>query len=199
MLKQAHSRESGFGLIELIATIVIVSVAAVGLATAVGMSAKSSALPIQRVQALSLARMLMAEVVKQPFTFCDPDDAQFSTATATVSCTGSTAGSQDPGSLTGPVPVTEVRNSASITFDNIADYAGYSMQPVVTPDGQIWNGFSARFDVAYAGSFLSASDGEALRVTVTVNAVASDGLVLDTVILDGYRSRHAPNSGVPLL
>ncbi len=191
--------EAGFGLIELIATIVILSVAAVGITTAMGIQAQSAAIPIQRMQAISLAETLMAEIVRQPFSYCDPDDTLFATAASTAACTGGISASQDPTTLIGPMPGTEMRSSGG--FDNIADYAGLTINPVITMDGQSWSGFSAQINVQRAGTaFLAAADdGDALRITVTVNAVAADDVVLETIVLDSYRSRHAPNRGQPVL
>ena len=73
-------RERGVTLLELIVFIVIVSVAVMGVLTALDLSNRSSTDPMIQKQALAIAEALLEEVQLQPFTYCDPDDSQAATA-----------------------------------------------------------------------------------------------------------------------
>lgn len=65
----------GFSLIEQILFIVIISVGVLGLLGVMNLSANSQgADPLLQKQALAIAESLLAEIQRQPFSYCDPDD-----------------------------------------------------------------------------------------------------------------------------
>ena len=179
--------------------IMIVSIALSGVVSVYAVAVSASANPMVRKQALSVAEALLAEIEQQPFTYCDLNDANVTTARSTAECTGNVAGSQDPGgALGGPMPAGEVRGDSSNPFDNVADYAGFQMgtvngTPLASVDDThtqlpLLSGYSAAVSIQRAGSsFGLGDDGAALRISVRV----WNGLVDITLV--GYRFRYAPN------
>src|SRR5256885_14256136 len=113
----------GLTLVELVVFIVVVSIAFAALLAAVNAFTRSSPDPLIRKQALAIAESLLEEVELMPFTFCDPDDAHASTATA------STIALADPlqcatlseDTAIGP-EAGELRGNATTPFDNVSDY-----------------------------------------------------------------------------
>ena len=185
-----HHSQRGISLIELIMFIVIVGIALAGVLLVMNKVTASSADPLVRKQALAIAESLLEEVELMPFTFCDPDDINAASAVSPASCT--TGLSQDV--ITGPVPATETRGSITDPFDNVADYSNYNMPVVVDITGTAiagLGGYSASVAISRAGTTLlsSADDGAALLITVTVNGPGNT-----QVVLDGYRTRHAPRA-----
>src|SRR5437660_12747115 len=121
-----RARARGVTLLELIVFIVVVSVAVVGVLTALNLSNSASTDPMIQKQALAIAEALLEEVQLQPFTYCDPDDPQAATAqSAAVGATGCTeAGSVENlmAAETTPPYGPEDRLSATNPYDNVNDY-----------------------------------------------------------------------------
>ena len=183
----ARIRQRGLSLIELVMFIVVVSAALAGVLQVFIQSAGGSADPQIRSQALAVAESLMQEVKLMAFTYCDPDDANVDTATSSADCATLPE-------LIGPESG-ETRYSAP-QFDNVNDYDGFAMNGGLLDITHTaipgLSGYSANIAVAPAtlGS-ISAASGEALLITVTVNGPG------DTqVVLNGYRSRYAPNAAL---
>lgn len=182
--------QTGISLIELVMFIVIVSVGIVGVLSVMNMNTQSSADPMLRKQALSIAESLLEEIQLQSFTFCDPDDANVATATAAViSAAGcatlvETMGSEGEGRYAPPL------------FDNVNDYNNFNLP---TPPGirDITGaniaglaGYSATVTVAETAlGTVPATDSLFITVTVTPPSGAADNIVLS-----GYRTRYAPRS-----
>ena len=81
-----QSRQSGITLIEQIVFIIIVSVGVIGLVSVLGSMVQRSADPMQTKQLAAIAESLLGEVLHQPFTWCDPEDANASTALSYAGC-----------------------------------------------------------------------------------------------------------------
>lgn len=193
-------RQGGVTLIELIVFMIVVSVGVVGLVSVAGPLIRGSADPMLRKQMMAAAETLLNEVLQQPFTLCDPDDPNASTALTTSDCTGGAANSQDLGGapLDTPMPATETRYSGAIgqQYDNVADYGGAS-----SANGRLGanlddatgtfslQGYTARVDVQRVGAQFGVADDAALQVTVTVSHAGQDDFALS-----GYRFRYAPRS-----
>lgn len=197
----ARKRSAGVTIVELIVFIVIVSVALAGVLSVLNVSVRSSADPMIRKQMLAIAEALMEEVSAQPFTYCDPSDANapFATAATAAQCPTAVQG-VGPGA-TGQ----STRTVASITnpFNNVADYSGL---PPINPVSDVTNtytypGYSATINITTAdvlgpaGLTITPNDATAanlnlLRITVTVSRTGSS----DSLTLEGYRARHSPNS-----
>lgn len=187
MCSSTAARQRGVTLIELIVFIVIIGVAVVGILGVLSLTTRNSADPLRHKQALMIAEGLLEEVELANFTFCTPDSNDASTALNVAGCNGS------PETF-GPEPGDER------PFDNVNDYGG-SLTRFYNAAGQLAdangnaipvNGYDATVQVVpetlhgIAGGTLA--DPDVLRITVTVTYDAGQ-----TVRLDGYRTRYAPN------
>lgn len=172
----ANRNQRGLTLIELIVFIVIVSVALAGVLTVLNHTTRYSADPMVRKQALAIAEALLEEVMLQPFTWCDPDDANAPTATGYAGCTVA--------ENTLAAEAGEARGSAT-PFDNVNDYNGLTTTTNIAGGGSA--AYAATVTVAQSSLNGIAVDAS-LLITVTVTAGA------ETIQLQGYRTRYAPNS-----
>lgn len=162
--------------------IIIVSIGVAGLLLVFNVTTKASADPLIQKQMLAIAEALLEEVQAKPFTYCDPDDANAPTAANQAACTTAEAIG----------PEGEVRVSAAVPFDNVNDYgATTNISPITDITGATIGGLGAySATIAVAGSALGGiAAAESLLITVTVNGPGSDSLVLE-----GYRTRYAPNA-----
>ncbi|WP_076591656.1 PilV family protein [Herminiimonas arsenitoxidans] len=176
-----HSRavRSGFTLIELVMFIVIVSIAVIGILQVMNVTTKNSADPQLRKQALSIAEALLEEVSLARFTFCDPADPNAETAANAAAC----AVPEGVGPENGNVR----------PFDNVNDYvAAYGVaQPIAIADvnaigiPNLANYAATIKIVQQAFNGIPATDSLLITVSVAYGA--------ETITLDGYRTRYAPN------
>lgn len=178
----SRTRSRGVTLIEVIMFVVIVGIAAGGILMVFANTTRASADPLIRKQALAIAESLVEEVRMMPFTFCDPDDPAVTTATSPAGC----AVPEAPGPEGG-----ETRYSALTPFDNVNDYNGFAMAGgILDVTGATMAGLGAYSATVAVGGIvfggIPATNAQLITVTVTgPNAI--------TVILNGIRTRHAPN------
>jgi len=183
--------QRGFSLIELIVFMLIVGTGVVGMIGTMDIAARTNVDPMLQKQALAIAESLLAEIQRQPFSYCDPDDSNALTATSSASCTSGM--SQD--TLSGPVPATESRDGSSGSYyDNVTDYAR-STSLVLTnvtdasnPPIATMTGYTATITMAWADSIFGFTAGShnAIKITVNVKNGPADAT------LNGYRIRYAP-------
>ena len=174
--------KKGFTLIELVIFIVIVSVALAGVLTVLNITAKSSADPMIRKQALAIAEALLEEVILQPYTYCDPDDATAATATsAAVGAVGCKTTVEAIGPESG-----ESRTSSTTPFDNVNDYNNLSTTTNIAGGGAAK--YTANVTVTSETLNSAPDDVPALLITVSVNSGS------ETISLEGYRTRYSPNT-----
>jgi len=186
-----HRGQRGLSMVELIMFIVIVGVGVAGILLVFSVTTKASADPLIQKQMLAIAEALMEEVQAKPFTYCDPDDSQATTATsATVGPTGCQATVENAG------PEAETRYSTTVPFDNVNDYNGFDTSTAVPPgiadlSGTVIGALGAySATIAVAGTALGGiAASESLLITVTVTRSGSDSLTLES-----YRTRYAPNA-----
>ena len=177
----------GASLVEVIMFIVIVGIAAGAILMVFANATRTSADPLVRKQALAIAESLIEEIRLMPYTFCDPDDANASTAIGPfVGPTGCAATVEVMGPEAG-----ETRYAALTPFDNVNDYNGFAMAGgILDITGATIAGLGA-YSAAMAVTplaFGGIAAAEAQQITVTVTGPANI-----TVTLDGIRTRHAPN------
>jgi len=178
-------------LVELILFIIIVGIAVAGLLLVFSVTTRASADPLIQKQMLAIAEALMEEVQAKPFTYCDPDDAQATTAaSAAVGPTDCQATVENLG------PEAETRYSTTVPFDNVNDYNGFDTSTAVPPgiadlSGTVIGALGAySATIAVAGSALGGiAAAESLLITVTVTRSGTDSLTLES-----YRARYAPNA-----
>lgn len=175
-----HDTQQGLTLVELIISIVIISIAVAGILLVMNTTTRSSADPLIQKQALAIAESLMEEIILQPFTLCDPQDF----VPATGAC--------PPTENMGPEPG-ESRYGPSF-FDNVNDYNGFTLP--VPPGIRDMSGVPvsnlAQYEAAVQVTQTALggiAPAESLRIQVTVTPPNGT-----PVVLDSYRTRHAPNA-----
>lgn len=195
---QRKKLQLGVTLVELVVFIVIVSVALAGVLKVLEVVNRGSADPLIRKQALAIAESLLQEIEQQPFTFCDPDDANAATATSAADCSNSQ--DKNGAALTGSSPAGESRYSATNPLDNVADYGGFAMpgdgcagicSPGDTTPLAGLEAYAASVTITRAGAlapFADLAEDAVLKITVRVTGPAHT-----EVNLTGYRVRYAPN------
>lgn len=174
--KTRHSprtAQRGLTFVELIFFIVIVSVGLAGILTVLDVSTSRSSDPMVRKQMLAIAEGVMEEVRLQSFGWCDPDDANASTAANAAGCAGGTPA--------------ETRGSALAPWDQVTDYNGAVLNTSLAGTA-FPAGYSAAVQVLATDSLGGIAGGEALRIQVTVN------FGVESLVLEGYRTRYAPNA-----
>jgi MSHA pilin protein MshD len=165
-------RQRGLTLIELIMFIVIVGVALAGVLTVLNHTTRHSADPMVRKQALAIAEALLEEVILQPFTWCDPNDAAAATATGYGSCATSENNLAAEG------------GEARGTYDNVNDYNSLSTTTNIAGGGTA--PYTATVTVAQSSLNGIAADASLL---ISVSVTAGN----ETIQVQGYRTRHSPN------
>ena len=206
--------QRGLTLIELVVFIVIVSVALAGVLTVLDITVKGSADPMIRKQMLSIAEALLEEVELQQFDYCDPNDATYSTATSATIGTPPTHCTSLLQGL-GPGTTGQIRVSGTVPFNNVADYhkwpfpspisdlgggnnapAGYSADITIVPEEALGSIVSHDCTPAYPAPPTDCNAMKLVRVVVTVchAPTCSFGAGGDTLVLEGYRTRYAPNN-----
>lgn len=187
--KPSLRQQRGLTLIELIAFIVIVGVGLAGILSVLNFTLRTSADPMVQKQAVSIAESLLEEIQSKPFTYCDPDDPNATTATSTASCT----------TVQGITPTageSRFNTASNPIFDNVGDYGGYSMlSGIISPsDGSTvipgLSGYTARVVITQVGATFGLAADAVLKIDVTTQATNSG---LPAITLTGYRFRYAPN------
>lgn len=177
MCRRIERAQSGLTLIELVIFIVVIAVGLAGILATYDTVVRASADPMARKQALAIAESMLLEIEQQPFTWCDPDDANVTTATSAAGCAGTPAG--------------EARGDNAHPFDNVADYNGYNAPASDILGGNQFADYTVTVAVADAGGAAPFADipaGAMLRIAVTVTGRG------ETITLVGYRARYAPNA-----
>lgn len=186
----SSKRQGGVTLIELVIFIVIVGVAVMAVLGVLSMTTRNSADPLRRKQALMIAEGLLEEVELAKFTYCQPSAGNVDSAANAADCENGLAESWGAEGTSRP-------------HDNINDYvtaAGKSAS-LLDADGQLLDangnpmpvsGYSASVTVTPQalggiGTAGTSADTEVLRIRVTVSY--GD----EQVVLDGFRTRYAPN------
>ncbi|MFG6431438.1 prepilin-type N-terminal cleavage/methylation domain-containing protein [Pelomonas parva] len=179
-------RHRGLTLIELLMFIVVVGIALAAMLRVFVTATTASADPMIRRQQLAIAESLLREVQLMPITWCDPTgDANVETATSAAGCASLAEAS-------GP-EAGQTRYGPTNYFDNVNDYAGFSMSGIRDLSNTAvsgLSGYTAGVAVAAAAlDSLTAGSGDALKITVTVSGPDSS-----SIVLQGWRTRYAPQS-----
>lgn len=185
----SRSTHVGTTLIELVVFIMIVSVAIAGVLIVIDRTARYSTDPLITKQALAIAESLLEEVQLMPFTYCDPDDANISTAISSLACATTTE------ALGPEVAQGETRYNAAFPFDNVNDYQGFAMSPIVditnTAIGGV-NAYTANVTVAATAlGGIAANDANGQPNVLLITVMVSGPLGI-SVSLQGYRTKYAP-------
>lgn len=205
-MSRNRRRQQGLTIIELVMFIVITGIAAAALVQVMNLANRSSTDPLRRKQALLIAEAYMEEVQQAQFTACDPADANATTATTPAQCASM------PEQF-GP----ETGNTRP--FDNINDYVPVSYTPGVPVRAfAVTDANNNQVDTDVAGNPLGAGTVggslSGITTTLALNPVTTlNGLTStlqnmtvmrititttygpgQSVTLDGYRTRYAPEA-----
>jgi MSHA pilin protein MshD len=190
-------------LIELILFMAIIAIALGGIITVMNLTSQRSADPVRRKQALIIAEGLLEEIELAKFSYCDPvdpDAGDSDKVKSSADChTAPEAWGQGGAEPVNARPYDNVNdyvaaaNTLTAAFNdgsgNLVDANGNALKV---------SGYTAKVSIApaalgpvdgAAGTAGGASaDTEVLRISVRVDY---DG---QSLVLDGYRTRYAPNS-----
>jgi len=169
-----NKASSGFTLIEIIITIVFVSIAMVGVLSAYTHAMKTSADPLQQIRAIELGQAYIDEIINKKF---DENSAQGGIPRC---------GSSDPGSVVcttsgnfGPDvnPVTTVLETRAL-FNDVDDYNAIDETPPKDPLGVNrvgYDNYRAQISVTHAGTDLSGLNNvDTKRIDITITTPKGD-------------------------
>ncbi len=189
-MRTERRRQAGLSLVELVVSMVIVGVGVAGILGVMNLTTRHSADPVVQKQALAIAESVLEEIELMAFTYCDPSDANFATATSAAGC------ATYPEDNLAAQPIAGLNRQ---TFNNVGNYYGFAMnggiQDITGAAVQGLAGYGVTVAMVQeapganpAGMAIPAADS--LHITVT--ATGPGGA---RVVLDGYRTRYAPNAG----
>jgi MSHA pilin protein MshD len=153
----AHQR--GATLIELIITIVIISVAIAGVVGAFSLIAGRSADPLNQTRAVSLAQLYMDEILARRYADASPNGG------------GSVGGADTDCGSPGP-DGTETRS----TFDDVDDYHNLQDRPPENGEEQAltgYDGFGVEVSVSCDGGAVDLGSQQAKRIDVVITDPSS--------------------------
>ncbi len=165
-------RMSGFTLIELIMYILIVGVALTGVLSSFQTATAHSSDPMLRKQAMTVAEMMMEQILAKSFQN-DPSD--FSNSSSTAGCTPTTT-------------ITCRTNTPADlpNYNDVADYSGWSQNAVYQQDGTLNAVLGSSYNVAVTVGSVALNGVPVVRqISVTVS-----GGSFDPVTLVGYRAPY---------
>lgn len=173
MTARRPDRQRGVTLIELVVTIVVISIGATGILLVLDRNTRESGRPVVEHQAIAIAEAYLEEILAK--AFCDPDNAECQTGFA-------------PG--TPQCLVCPASEGARGSYDNVCDYNGLPDTTVRNQDGVPIAGLEAytvQVQVGTGGNLngLSGASCEVLDVTVNVN-----GPFGVAVTLGGFRTNY---------
>jgi MSHA pilin protein MshD len=176
----------GLTLVELLVFIVIIGIAATAILAIFGGLTRNSGILLPSKQAQAIADGMMNEVMAQPFTFCDPYDAQAQTATAPV--IGPT-GCATLVEVMGPEPG-ETRGGPVLYFNNVNDYNAYATAGAALAGLPGLAGYAVQVAISPGAAAISGVPAaDILVITVTVTPPTGP-----LVQLEGVRMQYAPNT-----
>ncbi|WP_350310660.1 type II secretion system protein [Marinobacter sp. SS13-12] len=142
----------GATLVELVMTIVIISVAIAGVVGAFALITGRSADPLNQTRAVELAQLYMDEIISRKYDDATP---QGGTPKYTGTCNIGPEGG-------------ETRD----TYDDVDDYHNTTDSPPANAEAVLtgYSGFAVEVEVACAGDEVNLPDAEAKRIDLTVTA-----------------------------
>jgi MSHA pilin protein MshD len=147
-------RESGVTLVELVITIVIISVAIAGVVGAFSLIVGRSADPLNQSRAVELAQLYMDEIITKKYDDSTPE--------------GGMPKADGPGLCNlGPEG-----GESRATFDDVDDYHELSNQPPAGADGSLngYSGFSVSVTISCDGTALGLDNDDGKRIDLAISA-----------------------------
>lgn len=146
--------QHGATLVELVMTIVVISVAIAGVVGAFSLIAGRSADPLNQTRAIALAQLYMDEILARQYANISP------TGGGEVNAASADCG--DPG---------PEGSESRRTFDDVDDYHNLTDAPPQNGDARAldgYSGFSVAIQVACAGGDVSLDNHDAKRIDITI-------------------------------
>lgn len=171
-----RSRQSGFTLIEVLVTIVVISIAATSIMGVYISTVKTSADPLIQQQAVAIAEAYLEEIQSKSFCEDAPAPMVAPPPRAIPVCASETGSSE--------------ASESRPTFNDIQDYNDPLVDGAVKDQNDLaiagLSGYTVAVTVAAAnlGSITLAS-GNAMRIDVTVSHAA-----IDPITLSGFRANY---------
>lgn len=193
-----RAAQKGISLIELVIFIVIVAVGVAGILSVMNITVMHSADPLIQKQAVAIAESLLEEIELQPFTWCDPNDDNATTAASAAGCATTPEGMGPEAAFGVNQLHAESRyqdvNGGDSPFDNVNDYNGFSMTGIrgIDASGTILpnlSAYNANVTITQAGAAFGLAATEVLQIDVRVTGPGGTDITMT-----GYRFRYAPNA-----
>ncbi|AOY88875.1 MSHA biogenesis protein MshD [Marinobacter salinus] len=152
--------EQGATLVELVITIVIISVAIAGVVGAFSLITGRSADPLNQTRAIELAQLYMDEILTRKY---DDSTSQGGVPKYSGACNIQTEAGE-----------------TRATFDDVDDYDGLIDSPPRSAEGALtgYNGFSVSISVVCAGAEVGLPASEAKRIDLDITAPGNQSFVL---------------------
>lgn len=157
-----HTQQQGFSLVEMIVTILIISIATVGISSSLAFGLRHQSDGIWRTKAVALADAYFEEIAAKRYDENTPNGGVPACSPTTIAC--SSAANFDDGETRGE-------------FDDVDDYNGVSDMPPQDANGNPrigYNNYRVSVDVAYASpaqvtalGLAAASDAKVVTIRVT--------------------------------
>ena len=154
MKRRGGNGQHGATLVELVMTIVIISVAIAGVVGAFSLIAGRSADPLNQTRAVALAQLYIDEILARRFAEASPNGG------GAVSSAEADCGSVGPDGA-----------ESRATFDDVDDYNNLQDSPPENGEAQQlagYSGFEVVITVSCAGGDVSLSGFEAKRIDITI-------------------------------
>jgi MSHA pilin protein MshD len=152
--------QTGATLVELVITIVIISVAIAGVVGAFSLIAGRSADPLNQTRAVKLAQLYMDEILTQKY---DDQTPQGGVPRYSGNCNIGTESGESTRSM----------------FDDVDDYHNLSGPPATVTGAPLsgYNGFTVSVTVACAGADVGLPASEAKRIELSIQAPGNQSFV----------------------
>ncbi|WP_166258840.1 type II secretion system protein [Marinobacter salicampi] len=160
MKRPVPSGQSGATLVELVMTIVIISIAIAGVVGAFAMIAGRSADPLNQTRAVELAQLYMDEIITRKYNHNTPQGG-VPKQTSDLCVIGPDSG------------------ESRATFNDVDDYDGLSDTPPAGADGPLtgYNGFSVTVAVTCAGSEIGLANDDGKRIHLIITAPGDQSFI----------------------
>ena len=179
--------------------IVLLGMVAGTMTTVFAQMSAQTAVTLKSRQLLAAANSLLDEIRAKPFTYCDANDANATTAANSLGCAALV-------DAMGPEPGETRYNAGALRFDSVTDYQGFVMPGpgcggicdmagnLINAAGSVLVGCSESVNLApLALPGIAATDAQgrpqALRIVVTLVCPG-----VPNTVVEGVRVRHSPRS-----
>ncbi|WP_250656583.1 type II secretion system protein [Alkalimarinus coralli] len=151
-MKPAH-KQRGMTLVEMVISIVLISIAMTAVLTAFSTSMGRSSDPLWKNKSLKLAQLYLDEILSKKYDVSTPLGGVPATPVGAVSC-----------NVSGP------KAGSRASYNNVDDYNGINEKPQFVTGAALgaYDGYNVKVSVVCAGDDVGLATNNAKRITVTV-------------------------------